>query len=78
MIKFHNPRQIVRTRDNAVSGGSMISIKTKPVTSTDVKPVETAGPPTPAPVTAVITGNGLDAIKFPKAVNKKKITLSLK
>lgn len=77
-IKFHNPRHMVMIGKNSVSGGSMISIKTKPITSTDVKVPEAASAPTPAPVTAVITGNGLDLIKFPKQVNKKKITLSLK
>lgn len=78
MVKFHNPRRIVKTKLNSVSGGSMISIKTKRETSTDVRPAETAGPPKPATVTAVISGDGLDVIKFPKSVNKKKITLSLK
>ena len=80
-MNFHNPRQIVKSKHNAntnVSGGSMISIKTKPVTSTDVKAAETVGPPKPAPVNAVISGNGLDVIKFPKQGYKKKITMTLK
>lgn len=78
MLKLHNPRKVVRTTIKSVSGGSMISIKAKPVTSTDVKIPSSIGAPVPAPVSAVISGDGLDILKFPKQVVKKKITLSLK
>ena len=75
MLKKHHDSN----KSSTVDGGSMISIKTKnPTLYTQVKQPETIGKPIPAPVSAVISGNGLDLIQFPKQIKKKKITLSSK
>lgn len=78
----HNSRHVVALKrkldSSTIDGGSMISIKTKnPSMYTEVKQPLTIGKPSPAPVNSIITGNGLDLLRFPKQVKKKKITLTL-